>query len=40
MAEQWHKPKVEGSQRLEEKSEGRTLIPPTIKTAGILEVIL
>ena len=40
MAEQWHKPKVEAHTRLEEQSEGRTSIPPTIKMAGILEVIL
>lgn len=35
-----HKPKVEGSPRLEETSEGRTSIPPTNELAGILEVIL
>jgi len=35
-----HKPKVEGSPRLKEQSEGRTSIPPTIKMAGILEVFL
>ena len=35
-----HKPKVEERPRLEETSEGRTSIPPTIKMAGILEVIL
>jgi len=35
-----NKPMVEGSTRLEETSEGRTSIPPTIKMAGILEVIL
>jgi len=34
------KPKVEGSPRLDIKIEGRTSIPPTIKMAGILEVIL
>ena len=36
----FNKPKVEGSPRLEEGSEGRTSIPPTIEMAGILEVIL
>ena len=35
-----HKPKVEGSPRLEEASEGRTSIPPTNELAGILEVFL